>query len=136
MVWIARIIFGIFLLIFIKKRPNLSILLGIGLLIIYLNDDTVSKTDVKDNIQIEQNTSQIQQKNHLNSLKLNSSREIQSYKRFSEERVERINYEQSGTIKEINKVRVGAVCNDGTTSRATGRGACSHHGGVSYWLYE
>ena len=31
-------------------------------------------------------------------------------------------------------VRTGAKCRDGTTSSATGRGACSHHGGVSYWL--
>lgn len=30
--------------------------------------------------------------------------------------------------------RSGAICNDGTTSRATGRGACSHHGGVSRWI--
>ena len=32
--------------------------------------------------------------------------------------------------------RVGAVCKDGTRSSATGRGACSHHGGVSYWLTD
>ena len=32
--------------------------------------------------------------------------------------------------------RVGAVCNDGTTTTATGRGACSHHGGVNHWLYK
>ena len=32
--------------------------------------------------------------------------------------------------------RVGAVCNDGWKSGATGRGACSHHGGVDYWLYD
>ncbi|MCM4160884.1 hypothetical protein FHG64_17840 [Antarcticibacterium flavum] len=38
--------------------------------------------------------------------------------------------------KSDTKVRVGAVCNDGTTSQATGSGACSHHGGVAYWLYE
>jgi len=31
------------------------------------------------------------------------------------------------------EVRVGAKCKDGTSSSATGRGACSHHGGVSYW---
>jgi hypothetical protein len=31
--------------------------------------------------------------------------------------------------------RVGAICNDGWKSSATGRGACSHHGGVDYWLY-
>jgi hypothetical protein len=32
--------------------------------------------------------------------------------------------------------RTGAICADGTTSSATGRGACSHHGGVSRWLYS
>lgn len=32
-------------------------------------------------------------------------------------------------------VRVGATCNDGSHSSATGSGACSHHGGVAYWLY-
>lgn len=31
--------------------------------------------------------------------------------------------------------RTGAICRDGTRSRATGRGACSHHGGVARWLY-
>jgi hypothetical protein len=31
--------------------------------------------------------------------------------------------------------RTGAICNDGTYSSATGRGACSHHGGVARWLY-
>ena len=31
-------------------------------------------------------------------------------------------------------VRTGAKCRDGTNSSATGRGACSHHGGVSYWI--
>lgn len=32
--------------------------------------------------------------------------------------------------------RVGAICRDGTRSSATGRGACSHHGGVSRWLVQ
>ncbi len=31
-------------------------------------------------------------------------------------------------------VRTGAICRDGTRSSATGRGACSHHGGVSRWI--
>lgn len=30
--------------------------------------------------------------------------------------------------------RVGCVCKDGTRSQSTGRGACSRHGGVEYWL--
>lgn len=33
-------------------------------------------------------------------------------------------------------IRIGAVCNDGTSSSATGSGACSHHKGVAYWLYR
>jgi hypothetical protein len=32
--------------------------------------------------------------------------------------------------------RIGAVCNDGWESKATGSGACSHHGGVSCWKYS
>jgi endonuclease YncB( thermonuclease family) len=31
--------------------------------------------------------------------------------------------------------RCGAVCRDGSTSSATGSGACSHHGGVDHWIY-
>jgi hypothetical protein len=34
------------------------------------------------------------------------------------------------------RVRIGALCNDGTESQATGSGACSHHGGVSCWRYS
>ena len=32
--------------------------------------------------------------------------------------------------------RVGAICEDGWRSSATGQGACSHHDGVDHWLYE
>jgi hypothetical protein len=34
------------------------------------------------------------------------------------------------------RVRTGARCNDGTTSSATGSGACSHHRGVACWIYS
>lgn len=34
------------------------------------------------------------------------------------------------------KERVGAVCRDGSHSSATGRGACSWHGGVARWITE
>lgn len=30
--------------------------------------------------------------------------------------------------------RIGAICNDGTRSNATGSGACSSHGGVKEWI--
>lgn len=35
-----------------------------------------------------------------------------------------------------SKTRVGAICNDGTKTDATGSGACSHHGGVKEWIYK
>lgn len=31
--------------------------------------------------------------------------------------------------------RCGAICRDGTSSSATGSGACSRHGGVDHWIY-
>jgi hypothetical protein len=41
-------------------------------------------------------------------------------------------------IREKSKYqyRIGAICNDGWESEATGSGACSHHGGVSTWVYK
>lgn len=39
-----------------------------------------------------------------------------------------------GFVAPSSGVRVGAICRDGTRSSATGRGACSHHGGVAQWL--
>ena len=35
----------------------------------------------------------------------------------------------------MSYVRIGAVCNDGWVTSATGSGACSWHQGVNYWLY-
>ncbi len=38
--------------------------------------------------------------------------------------------------KRKNEYRIGAICRDGSSSYATGSGACSWHGGVDEWLYE
>ena len=43
------------------------------------------------------------------------------------------NSEPSKGISNYFVHRIGAKCCDGTNSSATGRGACSHHGGVKYW---
>lgn len=40
------------------------------------------------------------------------------------------------TVPSVQRYRVGAICRDGSRSSATGRGACSWHGGVAYWLYS
>lgn len=37
--------------------------------------------------------------------------------------------------KEYSTGRIGAICYDGWRSYSTGRGTCSHHGGVAEWLY-
>jgi hypothetical protein len=42
----------------------------------------------------------------------------------------------SGLKAQSERHRVGAMCNDGTESSATGSGACSHHGGVECWEYS
>ena len=34
----------------------------------------------------------------------------------------------------VHTIRVGCICNDGTRSTATGKGACSKHKGVKHWL--
>ncbi|HLV64128.1 hypothetical protein [Galbibacter sp.] len=149
MIWIARIIFGLLLLLFIKKRPNLSFFLGVGLLIIYLCAISNSSNDidtVKNNNLIEQKYGKTPKVNYLNkqlSSKPKSSSTNYYYQKdllydnsSIEKGYKKRNYNQSRTIKKDNRIRVGAVCNDGTTSNATGRGACSHHGGVAYWLVE
>jgi hypothetical protein len=32
--------------------------------------------------------------------------------------------------------KIGAICMDGWRSETPGKGACSHHGGVRYWIYN
>lgn len=41
-----------------------------------------------------------------------------------------------GNTAQTTRHRIGAICKDDTSSTATGRGACSHHGGVSCWKYS
>jgi len=36
----------------------------------------------------------------------------------------------------VRSQRVGAICKDESRSYSTGRGTCSWHGGVRYWLYS
>lgn len=45
-----------------------------------------------------------------------------------------INYKNYNQNYNYTPSRSGAICNDGSFSQATGSGACSHHGGVSYWV--
>jgi hypothetical protein len=40
----------------------------------------------------------------------------------------------AGAQAKTKKTTTAVECKDGTTSKATGKGACSHHGGVAEWL--
>jgi len=42
----------------------------------------------------------------------------------------------AGCFTMFTRKRVGCDCNDGSSSDATGSGACSHHDGVRSWTYE
>lgn len=39
------------------------------------------------------------------------------------------------TVADVSSPRRGAICWDGWVSSSTGRGTCSHHGGVREWLH-
>ena len=41
--------------------------------------------------------------------------------------------EETSTCSAGDPNIIGATCNDGSTSSATGSGACSSHGGVATW---
>lgn len=43
---------------------------------------------------------------------------------------------ETQTVETGRAYRVGAFCRDGTRSSATGRGACSWHGGVNQWILQ
>lgn len=45
-------------------------------------------------------------------------------------------YEPPSYDEPVYSERTGAQCSDGSYSSATGRGACSWHGGVATWLYN
>jgi outer membrane protein assembly factor BamD (BamD/ComL family) len=66
---------------------------------------------------------------------------IKKYTSYQTSSIPISSYSSSAPVYHEKKIksssqRVGAICNDGTRSYATGRGACSHHGGVREWLYD
>ena len=81
--------------------------------------------------------------NTINDLDVNDSIESNHYSTYDEisyeldTNKESFDLQESENGSEMSKsyVRIGAVCNDGWVSSATGSGACSWHKGVNYWLY-
>ena len=43
---------------------------------------------------------------------------------------------QCESLTEPNNIIIGALCNDGTISTATGPEACVNNGGVKKWIYR
>jgi len=133
MIWIIRIVLLGIVIGIARKYPRTSILLAIICLFIYANSDSEYILETKtNNIESLQSTNYPEHNNF-----------ITNYRPTSLEYSSNTNYifttptkSDAQTKSRTIQIRVGAVCRDGTTSNATGRGACSHHGGVAYWLYE
>ncbi|WP_158974419.1 hypothetical protein [Cellulophaga sp. L1A9] len=131
MEWILKLVFLGIVIGIVRKYPKISIALALlGLLIYSQKQDAVE----------EQRTAPTEiysNKTYTSPEAPTSYRSKASLKSIETE----LGISQPVTTKPHKKavpttVRVGAICNDGTSSKATGRGACSHHGGVAYWLYE
>tara|TARA_R110002050_G_scaffold204522_4_gene340183 strand:- start:110793 stop:111200 length:408 start_codon:yes stop_codon:yes gene_type:complete len=135
MVWVIRILFLGIVIGIARKYPKISILIAIILFLFYVNSNSdYSREKRTENIEAIQNPS--------NSNRIYANPE-NAYKPNTLDNRNNSDYSYKPSIKIVpetktstRKVRVGAVCRDGSTSKATGRGACSHHGGVAYWLYE
>ncbi|ADV48168.1 hypothetical protein Celal_0839 [Cellulophaga algicola DSM 14237] len=131
MEWILKLVFLGIVIGIVRKYPKISIVLAvIGLLLYCQKEDPIP----------QQRTAPTE----IYSNKTYSTPEVPTHYR-SKASLKSIQTElgisQPVTTKPYEKpkatsIRVGATCKDGTSSKATGRGACSHHGGVAYWLYE
>ncbi len=131
MEWILKLVFLGIVIGIVRKYPKISIVLAvIGLLVYSQKQDPVE----------EQRTTPTE----IYSNKTYNTPEVPTTYRSKASRKSietELGISQPVTTKPYKKaatttIRVGAICNDGTSSKATGRGACSHHGGVAYWLYE
>jgi|GEM_PF-3600914 len=130
--WIVGIILLGIVIGIARAYPKTSILIAIVLFFIYINKNQEDPSEKKTyNTETRQNT---RNSNAIYTSPIN-------YKPSNLNSESNYNYRPSTTTStransNISPIRIGAVCKDGTTSRATSRGACSHHDGVDYWLYE
>jgi len=114
-----------------RKYPKTCIILSILLLIAYCREQKLNRSKIHiPSSETEFNHS----KNNLDNN--NSFRNDTPTSTEIELSTPKPIYIPHSNNAETTKKRVGAVCRDGSTSKAIGRGACSHHGGVAYWLYE
>jgi len=130
MIWVLKLFFIWLLIETIKKSPKLSTAVVIACFFVYSNENT-------ENIN---NSHTVETVKKQENLYLKKS-EIDLYKKDDYNEILRLEAKESALSKkkkQQNKssYRIGAICRDGSRSNATGSGACSHHGGVDYWLYE
>ena len=117
-----------------KHNNKISIALLFALLISGCSTTTSTKFDEYSNIPVESQVA-VETANVPAPKVQNEQKESVPEKPASVTKTQKTR--KVSTAKEhVSRYRVGAVCNDGTVSEATGRGACSWHGGVDYWLYN
>lgn len=142
MIWVIRIIFLAILIAIIRNWPKTSVFIAIVLLIFYINSDDKQSDRIEtkriENVKNANSSNKLQTKSNSiwgnNSYQSNESKKTPNRTNYKPSKTNSNSYKNYNSEKV--KIRIGAVCRDGTTSTATGRGACSHHGGVDYWLYE
>ena len=146
MTWVISIILILILIGIIRNYPKFSLFCAIGIFLIYINTNPKPNNNNNNNNNNVEKVNLIENKvkdnvktNYSNGFKqhINNSNNYNTYqpRKNNYPSQKKCNYKQNRNLT-IVKVRIGAICKDGTTSSATGRGACSHHGGVAYWLYK
>lgn len=115
-----------------RKYPKTCIVLAILLLIAYCREQQLNRSK----IHIPSSEVEYYKKSKNTTDNSNSFRNNTPTSSELELSTPKPIYIPGSNKTATSKIRVGAVCRDGSTSKAIGRGACSHHGGVAYWLYE
>mgnify|MGYP003647252849 CR=1 FL=1 len=132
MTWILGIVLIGIIIGIANKYPKTCAVLAFLLLIAYCRVEKLASPETHiPNVAVEYDNQSKNTTDHSNRFRNNTS--TSSALELSTPKP--LYIPQSNNVETIKK-RVGAVCRDGSTSKATGRGACSHHGGVAYWLYE
>ncbi|QWX84875.1 hypothetical protein H0I23_04320 [Cellulophaga sp. HaHaR_3_176] len=131
MEWIFKLMFLGIVIGIVRKYPKISIILAILGLLLY----NQQKKYIPQN---NASPSNIYSSKNYNSPELKPEYQLNTSIRSLKTELEIPQSTKNNLYKKeaVTNTRIGAICNDGTSSKATGRGACSHHGGVAYWLYE
>lgn len=117
----------------LKTKKILPIILSIGLNLFFAWNLYKQHQEIEV-LKIDALTKNNIFKRSINDLQTRNNELNYELEKFKDEEKNRLQLKRK--IIRYETYRVGAICYDGTRSYSTGRGTCSHHGGVDYWLTE